>query len=160
MKSQPRTKAATEPARRYLRDGRAPVPASAATSRVMSSNRARNTGPEIRLRSALRAIGVRGYRLHSRAVPGRPDLVFRDRRVAIFVNGCFWHRCPYCDPSTPKSNVGFWQAKFDANKRRDRRKVAELHQLGWATLTLWECRIRADALAAAKRVARRLGRLN
>jgi len=146
--------------RRYLRDGRAPIPAEQATSKVMSANRARNTGPELLLRAALRKIGVRGYILHSGSLPGRPDLAFRRRRLAVFVNGCFWHRCPYCAPSVPKTHIEFWQAKFDANRRRDRRKVARLRRQGWATLTLWECRIRADPLVAAVRISRHLSPSN
>lgn len=160
MSSRPTRRKVAELTRRYVRDGRAPIPARSATSRVMSANRARNTGPELRLRSALREIGVRGYALHLRGLPGRPDLAFRGRRLAVFVNGCFWHRCPYCGPSTPKSNVKFWQAKFDANRDRDRRKLAELHLEGWKTLTLWECRIRADPVGAAERIARRLSRIS
>lgn len=157
MKSRRSERPASNPGRRFLRDGRAPIPAKAAVSKVMSANRARDTRPELRLRTALRSIGVRGYRLHSRQLPGRPDLSFRASRLAVFVNGCFWHRCPYCKPTLPKSNVDFWRAKFRANQARDRRKLAQLRQQGWATLTLWECRIGADPLGMAARISRRVG---
>jgi len=123
----------------------------------MSANRARNTGPERRLRAALRSLGIRGYALNPQSLPGRPDLVFRQKQLAVFVNGCFWHRCPHCSPSTPKTNVEFWQAKFRANRTRDQRKLAQLRRLGWATLTLWECQIRDSPTDAARRVSRRLG---
>lgn len=76
----------------YVRDKRSPVPKSEATSRVMSANRGRDTGPELLLRRALRAAGHRGYRLHYKKAPGRPDISYVSRKIAIFVHGCFWHR--------------------------------------------------------------------
>lgn len=78
----------------YVRDKRSPVPKSEATSRVMSSNRGRDTAPELALRRALWAAGRRGYRLHYKQVPGRPDIAYPTKKIAIFVHGCYWHRCP------------------------------------------------------------------
>lgn len=140
----------------YLRDGRAPVPKSEVTSRVMSANKGRNTGPEMGLRSALARLGVRGYRLHRKGVPGRPDLSFGAVRLAVFVNGCFWHRCPHCLLPLPKTHTSWWRAKFEGNVERDRAKTALLHQQGWRVLTLWECEIRQDAIHCAKEIARLL----
>ena len=88
---------------------------SEATSRVMSANRAKDTKPELLLRQALWQAGHRGYRLHYKKVPGRPDITFVGKRVAIFVHGCFWHRCPKCAYTLPKNNTAFRQAKFDRN---------------------------------------------
>src|SRR5271157_969325 len=110
----------------YIRDGRAPIPEKEATSRVMSANKGINTHPELVLRRALCNEGLRGYRLHWKKAPGRPDIAFPGKKVAVFVNGCFWHRCPYCHPSFPKSNVEFWTAKFEKNRERDKRKRIEL----------------------------------
>jgi len=113
-------------------------------SRIMSRIRSRDTGPEMEVRRALHRAGYR-YRLHSGDLPGRPDLVFRGRKVAVFVNGCFWHRCPWCRPGVPKSNSGFWGRKFRRNVDRDREAVLVLESMGWRAVTVWECRI-ADGL--------------
>lgn len=107
----------------------------------MQGNRGKGTTPELKLRRLLRQAGHPGYRLHWKKVPGHPDVAYPGRRIAIFVNGCFWHRCPHCSPSTPKSNREFWEAKFAANQVRDKRKLEALQGLGWTTVTLWECEI-------------------
>ena len=96
----------------YIRDKRSPVPLNANVSRVMSSNKAKNTKPELRLRKALYAGGVRGYRINWKKVPGKPDIAFPGRKISIFINGCYWHRCPYCKLSLPKTNTEFWKEKF------------------------------------------------
>jgi len=108
----------------------------------MQANRGKNTGPEMRLRRLLREAGYPGYRLHWKKAPGRPDIAYPGRKVAIFVNGCYWHRCPYCGPSAPKSNAEFWEAKFVANEARDARQVADLEAEGWTVVTVWECELR------------------
>src|SRR5687768_13013552 len=102
----------------YFRDKRSPVPKSEAVSRVMSANRAKNTSPELLLRKAIWQMGFRGYRLHPANVPGRPDIAFTTQKVAIFVMGCFWHRCPKCDYKLPKHNRKFWKQKFERNLER------------------------------------------
>jgi DNA mismatch endonuclease (patch repair protein) len=84
----------------------------------MRSNKGKNTSPEISMRKALRDNGASGYRLHWK-VPGKPDIAYPGRKIAIFVNGCFWHRCPRCDLPLPKSNTGFWTGKFERNVARD-----------------------------------------
>lgn len=122
----------------------------------MSRIRARDTTPERVLRSALRALGHTGYRLHYTKVPGRPDITFVGRRVAVFVHGCFWHGCPHCAQRRPKSNKAFWDDKLDRNKARDARKVRELRKAGWTVLTAWECRVMRNPEAEAVRIARTL----
>ena len=92
---------------------------SVATRHVMQANKSKNTKPELRVRAALRDAGLSGYRLHWKKAPGKPDICYPGRRVAIFVNGCFWHRCPHCALPLPKSNVDFWRAKFARNRARD-----------------------------------------
>lgn len=104
----------------------------------MSRNRAKDTGPELHLRMALRSAGLTGYRLHPKSIPGRPDIAFIGRKVAIFVNGCFWHHCPVCNFPIPKHNREFWTEKFSRNQARDARKVAELEAAGWTVHTVWE----------------------
>lgn len=128
----------------FLRDGRAPIPKDETTSRIMSSIHAKNTKPEILLRKALWKNRLLGYRLHWKKVPGKPDIAYPKKKIAIFVNGCFWHRCPFCKPSFPKTNVKFWKEKFKKNTERDKRKNQELESLGWRVITLWECQINSD----------------
>lgn len=128
----------------YLRDGRSPIPDNELTSKIMSSIKYKNTKPEILLRKALWNSNVRGYRLHWNRVPGRPDIAFPGRKLAIFVNGCFWHRCPICKPILPKTHTAFWHEKFSKNIDRDRSKIESLAKLGWTTLTIWECQIKND----------------
>lgn len=128
----------------YIRDKRSPVPKSEAVSRVMSANRAKNTKPEIQLRKALWHAGLKGYRLHYKPIPGRPDIAFVSKRVVIFVNGCYWHRCPTCNYKLPRTNPDFWQAKFERNVARDRRKVEDLEALSWKVITVWECDLKND----------------
>lgn len=142
--------------RPYLRDGRAPIPTRESTSRTMRANRARNTGPEVALRRALSRRGRRGYRISPVGYPGRPDLVFGMSRLAVFVHGCFWHRCPSCRLPLPKSNTEWWRDKFTRNRARDRAKELELRSEGWSVLTLWECEIRRDPDRSARRVERAL----
>ncbi len=125
----------------YLRDGRAPIPKKESTSHVMRANKAKNTKPELLLRQALYDNGLRGYRLHWKKAPGRPDIAYPGKRIALFVNGCFWHRCPHCNPSFPKTNKLFWQKKFQANAERDKRKKKELKKEGWVVIVVWECQI-------------------
>jgi len=111
----------------------------------MKGNRGRDTRPEMELRRLLREAGFPGYRLHWKNAPGRPDIAYPGRKVAIFVNGCFWHRCPHCQPPVPKSHTDFWQKKFDLNVERDARKTAELEAAGWTVITVWECELRSNA---------------
>jgi DNA mismatch endonuclease, patch repair protein len=126
---------------KYIRDGRAPIPKNESISRVMSANKGKNTSPEIKFRKALWAHNIKGYRLHSKHIPGRPDLSFTRKKLAVFINGCFWHRCPYCNLSLPKTNSAFWKNKFEKNEARDKKKIAELKDLGWKVLVVWECQI-------------------
>lgn len=125
----------------YLRDKRSPAPLNETTSRVMSANKAKNTSPELVVRKKLCEDGMRGYRLHMKNLPGRPDIAYTKKKIAIFINGCFWHRCPYCNYSLPKHNTEFWNTKFSANIIRDTQKIDLLHQAGWKVVILWECQI-------------------
>jgi len=128
----------------YVRDKRSPKPKNENVSRVMSANKAKNTKPEILLRQALWDNGLKGYRVNYKNVPGRPDIAFVSKKVAIFVNGCFWHRCPNCNLPMPKNNTEFWLKKFNANIERDKRKITDLENIGWKVITIWECQIKKD----------------
>lgn len=134
-------------------DPRNPAPSSEAVRRSMQGNKARDTGPELLLRKALWAAGVRGYRLHRRVEGVRPDLVFGKAKVAVFVHGCFWHRCPHCEGPLPKRNRAFWEAKFEANRRRDLSKARRLRSAGWKVNVFWECRTMRSPEVVARRIA-------
>jgi len=120
----------------------------------MKANRATGTGPEVIVRKALREAGYPGYRLNWRRAPGRPDITYPGRKVAIFVNGCFWHRCPRCNLPLPKTHADFWAAKFQRNVERDARKTAALEAEGWIVITVWECEINANLPAVVERIGK------
>jgi DNA mismatch endonuclease (patch repair protein) len=105
---------------------------------TMSRIRSKNTKPEIAVRKAAHALGLR-FRLHRRDLPGTPDLVLAGRRTAIFVHGCFWHRHGCGRATPPTSNIEYWTAKFERNVQRDARNAAELRKLGWRCVRIWEC---------------------
>lgn len=115
-----------------------------ARSRNMARIRSRDTGPEMLVRRAAHALGLR-FRLHRKDLPGTPDLVFPRRRVAVLVHGCFWHRHPGCRMAySPKSRTEFWEAKFAGNVERDARKLEELIAAGWRPVIIWECETRDE----------------
>lgn len=124
----------------------------ATRSRMMAGIGSRNTKPEVVLRRALHALGLR-FRLHNRKLPGTPDLVFRRFDAVCFVHGCFWHRHMGCRFTTiPATREEFWQAKFEANVERDRRMRAQLLDAGWRVAIVWECALRkgGEAKTASK----------
>jgi DNA mismatch endonuclease (patch repair protein) len=122
----------------------------------MKNVRLRDTGPELALRRELHRLGLR-YRLHRPVVPGvrrRPDIVFGAGRVAVFVDGCFWHSCPL-HATTAAANASFWRRKLLDNQRRDRDTDYRLRKAGWSVVRIWE---HEDARAAAQRVVRTVRR--
>lgn len=117
-------------------------------SRRMALVRGRDTNPELVVRRALHAAGLR-YRLHASDLPGKPDVVFPSRKIAVFVHGCFWHR--HADPAcklarTPKSRLDFWEPKLAGNAARDKDKQAQLRAAGWTVIVFWECGLKDSAL--------------
>jgi DNA mismatch endonuclease (patch repair protein) len=109
---------------------------------MMSGIRGKDTAPELQVRGALHAAGFR-YRLHARDLPGRPDIVLRKQKIAIFVHGCFWHvhaRCRFAQ--MPKTRAAWWKAKLEGNRRRDAHAVDALHAAGWTVFVIWECELR------------------
>lgn len=111
-------------------------------SERMARVKAKNTKPELAVRSLVHRMGFR-YRLHGKGLPGRPDLVFARRRKAIFVHGCFWHRHRGCRLARlPKTRLDFWLPKLDANAARDRKVERQLAELGWKIMVIWECEVK------------------
>lgn len=109
--------------------------------RNMAAVRGKNTKPELAVRKALHALGYR-FRLHRKGLPGKPDIVLPKHKIAIFVNGCFWHRHEGCKhASTPSTNVDFWLSKFKENTTRDKRNYELLQNEGWRVVIIWECEI-------------------
>lgn len=113
-------------------------------SETMSKIRGKDTGPELRIRHALWHAGLR-FRLHARALPGRPDVVLPKWRAAVFVHGCFWHRhdgCPLF--RLPATRSDFWDAKLSANSARDIKAIRTLSNAAWRVLVVWECALKLD----------------
>ena len=120
----------------------------------MSHIRSRDTKPELKVRRWLWSHGYR-YRLNVKSVPGKPDIVMRRYRTAIFVNGCFWHGHEGCS-KIPKTNREFWVSKIERNKRRDERNYEVLQENGWHVIVVWECQLTAKRLEQTMRGVERL----
>lgn len=121
----------------------------------MSRIRSRDTKPEILLRKALWKEGFR-YTLKNKDVPGKPDLVFRKQKIVIFVDGCFWHRCPkhFVEPA---NNADFWEKKIQSNVGRDKKINRELKKSGWTIVRIWEHDLKKDQyIKVVERVAKTL----
>ena len=129
----------------------------AGRSERMGRVRNKDTKPEMVVRRLVHSLGYR-YRLHSRTLPGHPDMVFPGRRKVIFIHGCFWHRHDPSCPLTrmPKSRSDFWAPKFEANQRRDAVKQAMLREMGWEYFVIWECELKGLSVLE-ERIKRFLG---
>lgn len=124
-------------------------------SRVMSRIRSRDTQPELALRRELFKRGVRGWRCHPKAIPGKPDIAFRNRRLAIFVDGCFWHGHP--DYFTPGKSGAYWDAKIARTQERDKLNNATLADQGWRVIRFWDFDVERDLDRCAEVVIEALG---
>src|SRR6478672_11387954 len=122
----------------------------------MARIRSRDTQPELRLRRALHAEGVRGWRCHAKELPGKPDLAFSRWKVAIFVDGCFWHGHP--DYFTPGKSGAYWDAKIERTKERDQLANTALRAAGWTVVRFWDFEIEAGLDACVTRVENALAR--
>jgi DNA mismatch endonuclease (patch repair protein) len=119
-----------------------------ATRSRMQAVKRRDTGPEMRVRRALHALGYR-FRLHRKDLPGTPDIVLPRHRKIILVHGCFWHGHPCCKRATlPVNNAETWRAKIEGNQKRDLRNLTSLREQGWNVLIVWECEVRDSARLA------------
>ena len=128
-------------------------------SRRMAKVKSKGTRPEMVVRRLLFSLGYR-YRLHDRSLPGSPDIVFKHKKKAIFVHGCFWHRHDGCALARlPKSRLDFWIPKLEGNRERDARKLLQLKSLGWDAFVIWECELK-DLNLLEKKLNGFLGRGN
>lgn len=109
----------------------------------MSRIRSKDTKPELVVRSILHRLGFR-FRLHTKDLPGKPDIVLPRHRKIILVQGCFWHGHSCALASKPKSNQEYWREKIKSNRLRDRRVKRALIKQGWTVFELWECEVRMD----------------
>ena len=110
----------------------------------MSRIKSTNSKPEEMVRKYLFSKGLR-YRINVKTLPGKPDIVFRKYRTVVFVNGCFWHGHQGCRYFVmPKSNTEYWNKKIAGNVERDRNVIAQLEELGWNVITVWECQLKKD----------------
>ena len=125
----------------------APLASSWAVHKSMQGNKRKDTKPELLVRARLREAGLGGYRLQWK-VPGHPDIAWPGKRVAVEIRGCFWHRCPHCNPSTPSKNVDYWQRKFQRNQQRDAENLEKLTAAGWRVHVVWECQLKKKAIEA------------
>lgn len=116
----------------------------------MARIRSKDTKPELALRKALWADGVRGWRCHAKHVPGKPDLAFGRWQIAIFIDGRFWHGHP--DFFTPGKSGAYWDAKIARTQERDRQANDDLDKLGWRVLRFWDFEVEADVHACVARV--------
>lgn len=121
-------------------------------SALMARIRGKDTRPERIVRSLLHKLGYR-FRLHARDLPGRPDVVFRSRQVAVFIHGCFWHRHDCGAAYTPKTRSEFWKQKFKDNIRRDYQARMQLESSGWRVVVVWECQVEDHATLSRRLTA-------
>ena len=122
----------------------------------MSRIRGKNTSPELKLRKMLWESGLRGYRVHYK-LPGKPDIVFTRKKVVVFVDGCFWHKCPVCF-RPPETNAEFWNEKLQKNVERDLKVTKELEDLGWTVLRFWEHEVKKTPEDVVARILLALNR--
>lgn len=115
---------------------------------VMAAIHGKDTKPEVLVRRFLWHRGYR-YRLNHKSLPGKPDVVLRKYRTCIFVNGCFWHGHEGCKLYTiPKTNTDFWLTKVRRNKQRDAKVMEQVADMGWHSITIWECQLKPDCREA------------
>jgi DNA mismatch endonuclease (patch repair protein) len=114
---------------------------------MMASVKKKHSKPELIVRSYLHRQGFR-FTLHDRGLPGTPDIVLPKYRTALFVHGCFWHRCPHCAVGGQKirSNLSYWLPKLERNQKRDIKAQQELAAAGWYSVVVWECQLDCNAL--------------
>ena len=126
-------------------------------SEIMKKVKSKNTSVEIKFRQELWKSGIRGWRTCQKGIPGKPDVVYKGRKIAIFVDGCFWHGCPVCDRS-PKSGDKYWENKINKNAARDKENEEKLIKEGWKVIRFWEHEVNKNVAGCVLRVKELLER--
>lgn len=126
----------------------------AGRSKVMAAIRSTNTKPELAVRRGLRALGATGYRIHVRDLPGRPDVAFTRWKVAVFVDGAYWHGHP--EHFNGETATAYWREKIARTQERDRLANLALEQLGWRVLRYWDFQVKLDCSVVVKSIAAEL----
>jgi len=138
---------------RNLQDLRTTLIVAESTRKSMKANSSKDTKPELALRKALWAAGVRGYRANYAKLPGKPDIYFPKSKICVFVHGCFWHGCPICDRNLkPALNGEYWSEKVARNQARDAAVSLELKQKGFRVEIVWECELKSSLTELVKRL--------
>ena len=120
-------------------------------SEIMSKIRGKNTGPEKYVRKELRKRGFK-FTLHKKNLPGKPDIVLKNHKTVINVNGCFWHHHNCGRYNIPKNNRKFWLNKFKKNRERDKINTRKLRKLGWKVYKIWECKITKETIKIINKI--------
>ncbi len=122
--------------------------------KTMRAVKSQNTGPERRLRAMLIGMGLKGWRLNYKVVSGKPDIAFPEIKLAIFIDGCFWHGCPECNRPLPQKNREYWEQKIGRTIERDKRCQMELTAEGWTVLRIWghELSKKSDLTPVAEKI--------
>lgn len=115
------------------------------------------TAPERHIRAVLAQRGIKGFQLETKILGIKPDIVFADKKIAVFIDGCFWHGCPRCYVQ-PKTHTVYWSNKVKMNIRRDHRQRHNLRQAGWHVIRIWECRLEQNPIKQVNRILRLLKR--
>lgn len=127
---------------------KSPKASSKSVSNSMRSNKSSGTKPELILAKLLRK------KLYKNNLPGNPDFIYPKNKLAIFVHGCFWHRCPTCKRSLPKTHRAFWRRKFERNEERDKLVKRKLRSMRWKNIVVWEHEIRKDPMEITEKIKR------
>ena len=126
---------------------RPPASTNKIVSKVMRSNKCSGTSIELKVRAMLRKAGFKGQRYNYKKLPGKPDIAFADKKVAVIINGCFWHGCKRCVKRSPRTNKKYWSWKIENNRKRDKRNSARLKKLGWRARRVWEHDVKSGDFA-------------
>ena len=132
---------------------RSPAASGPGVRSSMVGNRSSDTKPELTMREALDTAGLTGFVVHP-DLPGTPDIVFEAAKVAVFVHGCYWHRCPHCSLRIPQRNQEYWVAKFARTQARDKLNARALRAEGWTVVVVWECKLYKNPQRQMSRIRR------
>lgn len=122
--------------------------------RAMQAVKGKATRIERRLWAMLAGLGVKGWRKNATDLPGSPDVAFEAEKIAIFVDGCFWHGCPVCNRPLPQTRRDYWQGKIERNIQRGHRSNQQLHAMGWQVVRIWEHEILRELTTVRRRLKR------